>query len=232
MRTAALELGIVVDPDDHPTSGGRVRVAPCPKRIRAYRAGTLILDTTNAMYVWEHPAFPAYFVPTAEVLVPTPGSVTIDELPNHVHFPWRTFDAWFEEDEEVFVHPRDPNTRVDILPSSRRVVVEIDGVVVADSTHARVLFETRLPPRWYIPKTDVRMDLLTPTNTVSLCPYKGQAEYWTAHVGDRDAVDIAWSYPTPLPESERIAGLVSFYNEKVDLIVDGERLERARTKFS
>jgi uncharacterized protein (DUF427 family) len=76
------------------------------------------------------------------------------------------------------------------------------------------------------------MDLLTPTDTVSLCPYKGQAEYWTVRVGDRDVVDIAWSYPTPLPESERIAGLVSFYNERVDLIVDGERLERARTKFS
>ena len=223
---------MVVDPHLDPTSRGRVRVEPCAKRIRAYRAGTLILDTTNAMYVWEHPAFPAYFVPQADVLVPTPGAVAIDELPDHVHFAWRSFDAWFEEDEEVFVHPRDPYARIDILPSSRRVVVEIDDVVVADSTHARVLFETRLPPRWYIPKTDVRMDLLTPTATASLCPYKGQAEYWSARVGDRDAVDIAWSYPTPLPESERIAGLISFYNEKVDLTVDGERQARPRTKFS
>ncbi|HVJ98286.1 MAG TPA: DUF427 domain-containing protein [Acidimicrobiia bacterium] len=111
-------------------------------------------------------------------------------------------------------------------------MIELDGIMLADSTRAIVLHEAQLPPRWYIPKTDVRMDLLTPTATASLCPYKGQAEYWTARVGDHDAVDIAWSYPTPLPESERIAGLISFYNEKVDLIIDGERQDRPRTKFS
>jgi uncharacterized protein (DUF427 family) len=112
------------------------------------------------------------------------------------------------------------------------VRVELDGVVLADSTNARVLHESNLPPRWYIPKADVRMDLLTASDSTSRCPYKGQAEYWSARVGDRDVADIAWSYPTPLPESERIAGLISFYNEKVDLVIDGERQERPRTKFS
>jgi uncharacterized protein (DUF427 family) len=112
------------------------------------------------------------------------------------------------------------------------VQVELDGVVIADSTHARVLFETGLPPRWYIPKVDVRMDLLVPTDTTSKCPYKGQAEYWSAQVGDRLEKDVAWSYPTALPESERIIGLVSFYNERVDLVIDGERLEQPHTKFS
>jgi uncharacterized protein (DUF427 family) len=90
------------------------------------------------------------------------------------------------------------------------------------------LFETGLPVRYYVPKTHVRMDLLTPTDTVSHCPYKGQAEYWSV----AGHSDLAWSYPTPLPESERIAGLVGFYNEKVDIFVDGVLQERPHAKFS
>jgi uncharacterized protein (DUF427 family) len=155
-----------------------------------------------------------------------------EELRDAIRFDWAAMDAWFEEDEEVIVHPRSPYTRVDILSTSRRVQVELDGVLLADSTHARVLFETGLPPRWYIPKVDVRMELLEPTATTSLCPYKGKAEYWSAWIGDRVEKDVAWSYPTALPESERIIGLVSFYNERVDLVIDGERTDRPHTKFS
>jgi uncharacterized protein (DUF427 family) len=157
----------------------------------------------------------------------TPDS-PIEELRDLVRFEWDAMDAWFEEDEEVFTHPRDPHTRVDILPSSRQVRVEVDGVTVAESANSRMLFETGLPVRYYLPKTHVRMDLLTPTDTVSHCPYKGQAEYWSM----AGHTDIAWSYPTPLPESERIAGLVGFYNEKLDIYVDGVLQERPRTKFS
>jgi uncharacterized protein (DUF427 family) len=144
----------------------------------------------------------------------------IEALRDAIRFDWAAMDAWFEEDEEVFTHARSPYTRVDILPSSRRVRVELDGVVLAETTHARVLLETGLPPRWYIPKVDVRMDLLVHTDSESHCPYKGQAEYWSAQIGDRLEKDIAWSYRTPLPESERVAGLIAFYNERVDLIVD------------
>jgi uncharacterized protein (DUF427 family) len=130
-------------------------------------------------------------------------------------------DAWFEEDEEVFTHPRDPYTRVDILPSSRHVRIEVDGVTVAESTKPTLLFETGLPVRYYLPKTDVRMDLLAPTETSSHCPYKGQADYWSLLLGETTVQDVAWSYRTPLPESQKIAGLVCFYPEKVDLYVDG-----------
>jgi uncharacterized protein (DUF427 family) len=125
-----------------------------------------------------------------------------------------------------------PYTRVDILPSSRRVEIQVDGVTVADSTHAMMLFETGLPVRYYVPKVDVRFDLLTPTETVTHCPYKGAASYWSVRAGDRVHDDFAWSYPTPLPESERVAGLVAFYNEKVDIYVDGVHQERPHTKFS
>jgi len=156
----------------------------------------------------------------------------IEELRDHIRFDWDAMDAWFEEDEEVYTHPRSPYTRVDILPTSRQVRIEVNGVVLADSSHARVLFETSLPARWYIPKVDVRMDLLVATDNTTHCPYKGRAEYWSARVGDELEDNLAWSYRTPLPESERVAGYVAFFNERVDLFVDGEREERPKTPFS
>jgi len=156
----------------------------------------------------------------------------LEALRDTIRLDWDAMDAWFEEDEQVFTHPRDPYTRVDILPSSRHVRVEVDGITVAEAPRPTILFETGLPPRYYLPRTDVRMDLLTPTATVSHCPYKGQAEYWSVSTGDAVHPDLAWSYPTPFPESQRIAGLISFYNEKVDLYVDGVLQERPKTKFA
>ena len=149
-----------------------------------------------------------------------------------IAFDWASMDAWFEEDEEVFVHARDPYTRVDVLASSRRIEVVIDGVTVAESDHARLLFETGLPVRYYLPKTDVRMDLLTPTATESHCPYKGTAQYWSVTVNGATHDDVVWGYKTPLPESNGIGGLVSFYNEKVDILVDGVPEDRPKTVFS
>jgi uncharacterized protein (DUF427 family) len=150
-----------------------------------------------------------------------------EELRDAIRLDWHAMDAWFEEDEEVFTHPRDPYTRVDILPSSRHLRVEVDGVTIAETVKPTLLFETGLPTRYYIPKTHVRMDLLTPSETVSHCPYKGQAEYWSFDAGGDVRPDVAWSYRTPLPESQPIAGLVSFYDQKVDLYVDGMRHDGA-----
>jgi len=149
-----------------------------------------------------------------------------------IAFTWNAFDHWFEEDEEVYVHPRSPYTRIDVLPSSRTVRVELDGVVVAESNHPTLLFETGLPTRYYFAKPDVRLELLVPTETASACPYKGSARYWSVVIGDTVYVDGAWSYDYPLPESIRIGGLVCFYNERVDLFVDGEHQPRPKTKFS
>ena len=155
----------------------------------------------------------------------------VPEIDGYYAFVWRTMDHWFEETEEVYVHPRDPYTRIDVLPSDRHVRVEVDGVAVADSSNANFLFETGLPTRYYIPKTDVRMDLLTPTDTATACPYKGTARYWSVNAGVEVHKDIAWGYDAPLAESQRIAGLISFYNEKVDIYIDDELQERAKTKF-
>lgn len=156
----------------------------------------------------------------------------IEGLEGHVVFDWASMDHWFEEDEEVFTHARDPYTRVDILASSRRVRVEIDGVTVADTTNASFLFETHLPTRYYIPKTDVRMELLTPTDLATHCPYKGEARYWNVTVGEKVHENVVWGYDAPLPESQKVVGLVSFYNEKLDIYIDEVLEGRPKTKFS
>jgi len=156
----------------------------------------------------------------------------IEELRDLVRFEWSAMDAWFEEDEQVFTHPRDPYTRVDVLASSRHVRVEVDGVTVAESRSPRMLFETGLPVRYYLPKPHVRMDLLLPSESLTDCPYKGRAEYWSVRGARGVHDDLAWSYRAPFPESQKIAGLVAFYDERVDVYVDGVRQERPVTKFS
>ncbi|HUG32129.1 MAG TPA: DUF427 domain-containing protein [Acidimicrobiia bacterium] len=155
----------------------------------------------------------------------------IDDIGGHYAFVWKSMDHWFEEDEEVWVHARDPYTRIDILPSSRRVRVELDGETVADSTNAFFLYETGLPTRYYMPKTAVRMDLLTPTDTETACPYKGTARYWSVTVDGKIHEDLVWGYDSALPESQEITGMVAFYNEKVDVFIDEELEQKPKTKF-
>jgi uncharacterized protein (DUF427 family) len=156
----------------------------------------------------------------------------IEAVSGYYAFAWDAVDAWFEEDEQVYVHARDPYSRVDILQSSRHVVVEIDGVKVADSVRPRLLFETGLPVRYYLPKTDVRMDLLVPTDLHTECPYKGTASYYSVDLGRDVHANVVWWYPAPVAESAAIAGFVCFYNEKVDITVDGEQESRPKTVFS
>jgi len=153
-------------------------------------------------------------------------------LEGHIAFYWNAIDHWYEEDEEIFVHPRDPYSRVDTVHSSRHVRVEVDGQVIAETTRPVVLYETGLPTRYYIPKLDVRMDLLESTHTVTHCPYKGDAIYWSLKVGATTYPDFVWSYPRPIPEIPKIENLLSFYNEKVDLYVDGVKQERPVSPFS
>ena len=155
-----------------------------------------------------------------------------EQLRNTVRLEWTAMDAWFEEDEEVFTHARDPHRRIDILGSSRHVRVEVACETVAESTSPRLLFETGLPVRYYLPKPDVRLDLLERSATVTHCAYKGRAETFSVRAGGRLHENVAWSYPAPLPESQKVAGLIAFYNEKVDIFVDGEREERPVTPFS
>ena len=227
-----------------------VHVELSPRRVRTYFGGKLIADTTRALLVYESKRPPAYWFPVEDVrmefLVPKAGTgeamhwqLNVHDrvadnaaraysspgddrtaLEGHLTFYWERMDAWFEEDEEVFVHPRDPYTRVDTVHSSRHVRVEVGGVVMAETRRPVLLFETGLPTRYYIPKQDVRMDLLMPTSSVSRCPYKGVARYWSGPIGGGLIEDVMWSYPAPIPECPKIENLLAFYNERVDLYVD------------
>ncbi len=154
------------------------------------------------------------------------------EIEGFVAFKWKQMDAWFEEDEQVFTHPRDPFVRLDTIQSSRHVRVVINGETVAETSRPVLLFETGLPVRYYIPKVDVRMDLLQPSKTHSECPYKGVASYYSVNVGDQLAEDVVWYYPFPYPEMSKIQNLLAFYNEKVELYVNGQKEEKPKTRWS
>jgi uncharacterized protein (DUF427 family) len=241
-------------------------VEPVPRRVRAMLGGEVVLDTTDARYVWEWPNYPQYYIPLADVQpsvlvderheqklhlgtarrhglragdISRPGAARVytDDaaagLAGTVRFDWDALDAWFEEDEEVFVHPRSPYTRVDALRSTRTVRVELDGVLLASSSAPVMVFETGLPTRYYLNRTEVIPGHLLPTATVTACPYKGKTSgYWSVRVGDTVYPDLAWAYDFPTRQLLPIAGLIAFYNEKVDISVDGTRLERPATHFS
>jgi uncharacterized protein (DUF427 family) len=212
---------------------------PCPRRIRARLGGKIALDTIRAFYVWEIPHYPAYYVPVEDVgpeLLALPTTQTFESGPfaGLAHVDWHAVDAWFEEDEEVFGgHPRSPYARVDAIRSSRLIRVEIGGVVLAETSAPVLLFETGLPTRHYIQRTDIDFAPLERTETETYCPYKGTtSDYWSARIGGALHEDIAWSYAYPSPQVLQIGGLVAFYDEKVDTFIDGLAVARPRTKFS
>ena len=141
------------------------------------------------------------------------------------------FDAWYEEDELNVAHPRDPFHRIDVLPSSRQVRLELDGQVLAASSRPAVLFETMLPARFYLRRADVTA-VLIPSPSRTWCAYKGQASYFSASVGGRLVPDIAWTYEDPLHDAAQVRGLVAFFDERIDVILDGERRARPVTPWS
>ena len=163
------------------------------------------------------------------------GANAVDGIAGTARFDWAALDAWYEEDEQVFVHPRNPYVRVDALRSHRHVRVALDGHLLADTTTPVLLFETGLPTRYYIDRTDVLLAELRGSDTRTACPYKGvTSDYWSLRVdgaAPREHQDLAWSYSSPTHQVQPIAGLVAFYNEKVDIEVDDVALPRPRTRF-
>jgi uncharacterized protein (DUF427 family) len=204
-----------------PVAAGHV--APCPRRIRALDDAGWALDTTAASYVWEHPYYPQYAVPRDHLAArllersrPTPPAAG---LPDHVVVPLHDDVAWFEESERVHGHPRSPYVRVDALRAERTVTVRRQGApeVLARSTSPVAVFETGLPPRWYLDPTAVAWSRLRPSDTVTRCPYKGVTTGWWS-TDDQD--DVAWSYGAPTVALTAVAGLVAFDDTRVDVTVD------------
>ncbi|GFG55523.1 hypothetical protein CQY20_30425 [Mycolicibacterium agri] len=251
------------DERDYPQmAAARGRIEPAPRRVRGYLGHELVFDTTAARYVWEVPYYPQYYIPMTDVrpeflrdenhpqkvqfgssrLHSLVGAEQIHEkaarvfddgsVAGLVRFEWDRL-RWLEEDEPIYGHPRNPYVRVDALRSHRHVRVELDGLVLADTVSPVLLFETGLPTRYYIDPADVAFEHLVPSDTETLCPYKGTTSgYWSVRTGDALHQDLAWTYHYPLPAVAAIAGLIAFYNEKVDLVVDGVGVERPQTHFT
>lgn len=207
-----------------------VFVDPFPRRVRAVKDGETVIDSTDVKLVHVSGKLPVYAFPAKHVDIEAEPHPDLD---SHVTVPWKTVDAWYEEDERVFVHPRDPYHRIDTFLTSRHIHVEVDGVTLADSTRASALYETGLPTRYYLPRADVRMDLLQESTTVTECAYKGTARHWSASINGEVVEDVAWGYEHDVArEGEPVQGLVAFYNERVDIDIDSAREERPRTQWS
>ena len=149
----------------------------------------------------------------------------------YISFYWNKVDAWYEEDEEVFIGPKDPYTRIDTRASSRNVRVVINGEIVAETNRSVMLIETGLPHRYYIPKADVRMGMLKPTGVVTQSTYKGIASYYNVEAGGETVEDLAWCYEDPTEESSKIAGRICFPQGKVEMFVDDEREPKPKSRW-
>lgn len=206
----------------HTSTDGRfVLVDPVARRVRAVREGRTVVDSDAVSMVHVAGQLPRYSFPAGDVET---ESRPDPEVPGNVTVRWEAVDAWYEEDERVLVHPRDPYHRIDTFSTSRRVLVCMGDRQLARSTRAHMLCETGLPPRWYLPRADVAMELLERSGTVTQCPYKGAARYWSADVDGARVADAAWSYEEDVRrEGEPVQWLVAFDDAKVDVWVDGVR---------
>jgi uncharacterized protein (DUF427 family) len=262
-----------------------LRHQPTSKRVRATLGDELVVDSTQAVLVWEpQRVVPVYAVPrehvygelepaTATPAIPGSvgfrlpgGQVVLDpSVPFAVHtsdgeplslyaagqhrpgVAFRPadpdldglvlldpagFDGWYEEDQLLVGHARDLFQRIDLLPSSRPVRIELEGILLADSARAQLLYEhPLLPVRAYLPPEDILVPL-RPNARRTHCPLKGEATYWSLDAGGHTIEDVAWSYPTPNEQAARIAGLVCFFNERVDISFGGRCAPRPHTPWS
>ncbi|KAF2733883.1 DUF427-domain-containing protein [Polyplosphaeria fusca] len=233
-------------------SEGPHKAQETPRRVRALFNGQYAFDTTKAFHVWEHPYYPQLYIPTSSFLPSATLTKTtpIDNTHNTAHLATLTIgtkstdrvvifntstlkdlikldfpamDQWFEEDVPIYQHPKDPYKRIDILPSSRSVKISLAGTVLAETSHPLFLLETMLRTRYYLPPTSVKWEYLRKSSTETYCPYKGKANYYDVVIGGKEWRDVVWYYVYPTAESAAVAGCLCFYNEKVDVEVDGEK---------
>jgi uncharacterized protein (DUF427 family) len=196
-----------------------------------------VIDSRRVKMLHQHGMLGRYYFPRDDVrwdllsdVEPVQAPAGAPGLDDYVTFPWDDLDAWFEEDEQLIAHAIDPYHRIDVRRTSRRVVASEAGVGLADTTRARVLFETGLPPRWYVPREDVQA-ALEPSDLRTECAYKGVASYFSVSARGELLENIAWTYPEPRHDAAAVRGLVCFFNEAVDLDIDGERQERPATPW-
>jgi uncharacterized protein (DUF427 family) len=208
---------------------------PTARWIRGMRDGVTVVDSRRAVLVWEPGKMvPIYAFPADDVALGSADEVVslgvrhVDDvdLAGYVTLPWDALEHWYEEDEAVFVHPRDPFVRVDALHSSRHVRVARDGRLLAKSDAPILVFETGLPTRYYLPERDVDASVLAESDLQTGCPYKGFASYRDVVLDGRRHPNLFWYYTRPFREVSEIEGYLAPYSERVGLTVDGELQER------
>jgi uncharacterized protein (DUF427 family) len=240
---------------------GAIYLDVIPRRVRGVKDGEAVVDSRRVHMLHEAGILPVWYFPEEDVRMdllratehtthcPWKGDTRyfalgdveqaawtypepiagMEALKGLVAFPFKALDEWLEEDEPVIGHPRDPYHRIDVNRSSRRVKVSLGGELLAESERPLALFETGLPTRWYLPREDVRADLLEPNEKATVCAYKGTT---TNYYSFGEHEDIAWSYADPAWEVGPIKGRICFYNEFVDIELDGEPQERPASPFS
>ena len=213
-------------------------VDPSPRWIRAERGGETVIDSRRMRMLHQHGMLGRYFFPRDDIRLDLLDGVEPVEPPagapgldGYVAIPWDALDAWYEEDEQLISHAIDPYHRVDVRRSSRFLAVSAGGVELARTTRARALFETGLPTRWYLPREDIAAEL-EPSELRTECAYKGVASYLSVRAGDALLENVAWTYPQPRHDAVDVRDFVCFFNEAVDLDLDGERQERPMTPWS
>jgi uncharacterized protein (DUF427 family) len=207
-----------------------------PRRIRALAGGEVVVDSVGVRMLHEQHRLPVWCFPPEDVRRDAlgDGAWLYEEglATGLVGICWDAVDQWLEEEEEVIAHPRDPYHRIELRDTSRGVQVTLDGETLAASSSPLALFEASLPPRWYFDPKDVRVELAPNPNIRTACAYKGWASYFDARLAGRVEPALAWQYEEPLEGMERIRGRVCFFNERVELTVDGVRQEQPRTRWS
>ena len=201
--------------------------------------GFAIPDVTALRVLDPRVPFAAHSTPGDPVGVRVPGSDRVVEgfcpadpaLAGHVVLDFAGPDAWYEEDERLHGHPRDPFHRIDVRAASRHVEVSSGGRLLAASARPLLVFETLLPVRWYLPAEDVTAPLV-PSGTRTECAYKGEASYWSVETPGGLVHDVVWGYPDPLPDAAQLRDLLCFFDERVDVVVDGVPRRRPVTPWS
>ena len=210
-----------------------VYVEPWPRRVRAFSGDSILVDSEHSVLVHESGHLPRYAFP-AEDVADAAVSTAEPEVEGYVNVPWGAAERWLEEEQEIVVHPRDPFHRIEVLPSTRCVSVRVGDELLAESSRPRILFETSLPPRYYLPAEDVRMGLLEPVAVRTGCAYKGFARYWDVVTAAGRVAAAAWSYAEPLPEAEAVRSLLCFFQERpeIEIEVDGAPADAPPTPWS
>ena len=201
-----------------PVPAGVVYVEPFRRRVRGVTGDRVLVDSERVVLVHRPGQPPSFAFPATDVhgaeAEPDP------DAPGHVRVAWDAVAAWYEEDEQVLGHPRNPYHRVDCVRTGRRLRVSVHGVARVDATDTVGVYETALEPRLYVRRDLVRADVLVASPTTTYCPYKGTASYWTAHLGAVTVEDVAWSYEDPLPESLPLRGLLAFDEVRATVVHD------------